>query len=290
MKQTDSETTLARYWPLAVGTLIVLMTPTLLILHPPEVEGEIEPLVEIVQPIPIDGAVEPARLPDRDEKPLHSVAEVVEMAETDLPEIPPEPESSGKAASELEIRTADWRYVGSIISGKKSVAMIERLEYPDKKNHVALGESLEGVAVEVIASSSMRLSFDGESRDLMLTQGPAFDTADVLIPEEILEEPEILAAVVFAQTLGKYVAEEPDFSPIEAEVEPAGESLHELMDALSGLGNLVPPIEGESMEEWGEAAADEMGSNPEQSLDPSQHPLTEEARLSLLGYDRLMGQ
>ncbi|MCA9447398.1 MAG: hypothetical protein KC931_09795, partial [Candidatus Omnitrophica bacterium] len=173
--------------------------------------------------------------------------------------------------------------VGAALSENRSVAMIERMEYPERKLKMAEGETIEGVTVADISSASVRLTLAGESRDLPLTQGPAFDLSEVFIPEEVLEEPEVFAAVVFAQTLGKYVAEEPDFSSVENELEPESDSLHEMMEAISAAGNLVPPMPGESNGDWGAAVGEGTTMNPESTSNPADYPLTEAARLSILG-------
>ncbi|MCA9416451.1 MAG: hypothetical protein KC917_09280 [Candidatus Omnitrophica bacterium] len=280
------ETRLLDYWPILLGATVMITTPLFLILDTPEVPDQGIDLIERhTMSVARPGAE--IKLPDSTEAVPQILADK-SVGET------PAPRSvsleSDNQPSELEIRTADWRYVGAILSEDDGIAIIERMRYPGKKLKVAEGEKLEGVLVKRIESESVRLTLDDESRELPLTQGPAFDVTEVMIPEETLEDPEILAAVVFAQTLGKYVAGEPHFSSIENAIEPEGDSLHEMMEAISQAGNLIPPMGGESNDDWGAAASEAMSSNPESSMDPSDLPLTEEARLSFFGYDRLVSQ
>ncbi|MCA9412435.1 MAG: hypothetical protein KC944_14560 [Candidatus Omnitrophica bacterium] len=280
------ETRLLDYWPILLGATVMITTPLFLILDTPEVPDQsIDLMVRHTMTEPPPG--DELRLSDSaEEEPQKLVNE--SLRENPAPASPST--ESNNQPSELEIRTADWRYVGAILSENDGIAVIERMRYPERKLKVAEGEKLEGVSVEEVASESVRLTLEDESRELLLTQGPAFKVTEVMIPEETLEDPEILAAVVFAQTLGKYVAGEPDFSSIENPIEPEGDSLHEMMEAISQAGNLIPPMGGESNDDWGAAASEAMSSNPESSMDPSQYPLTEEARLSFFGYDRLVSQ
>jgi len=288
MNPKKTETTLMGYWPLVLCLTVVLVTPVLLVVDKPEMEKihELRVLSVDGAPLEIETAIKNPTLKDF---PRHKIPALeTRSMESNEDRTSPALSQTGSKPSELEIRTADWRYVGGILSSGKSVAMIERMETPNRKSPVTLGETLEGVAVAEISGSSILVRLEGNEREIPLTQGPAFEVEDVFIPEEVVEDPEIMAAVVYAQTLGRYVAEEPDFSSVGDEVETSGESLHELMDGIAGAASLISPFDSESMEDWGEAAAQEMSENPNDSLDPSQYPLTEEARLSLLGFERLM--
>lgn len=275
------------YWPILMGALAALAIPFLFAPHgafdanSPEVSGS----APSNQNLPAESApsIPEAPIPPRWETGPALVQEAISAATSDAGEVidPALPHTP------LEILTADWRYVGGIVSPGKSVARIQRMESPNRIHLVKEGGQLEGVAVVEIASATVLVSLGEDSRILPLEQGPAFNLEEVFLPEEAMEDPEILASVVFAQTLGKYLLVEPDFSSEDSISEPTEEALHDAMDSLSQAATLVPPQPGETPEEWVEAAAEGLGAEGESELDPSQHPLSEEDRLTLLGVHLL---
>lgn len=288
---TNPHTNAIGYWPILIGVLAALAIPFLFAPHgaldanPPELSGRTPSSQNLPAesgpsipepPIPTRWETGPALAPAR-EAIAAATSDAGEAIDPALPHTP------------LEILTADWRFVGGIISPGKSVARIQLMEAPERIHLVRRGARLEGVVVAEIASATVLVSFGEDVRVLPLEQGPAFNPDEVLIPEEAADNPEVLASVVFAQTLGKYLAVEPDFSSEDSISEPTEEAVHDAMDSLSQAATLVPPQPGETPEEWAEAAAEGLAAEGESELDPSRHPLSEEDRLTLLGV-RLLGR
>lgn len=233
-------------------------------------------------------AIPPTPIPIRHETPeeasllldLSSGSQAAKPLE--LPAETPEPE---EPVSELKKRIADWRYMGHLKAGQKGVAVIERVNYPDRKQTVLAGQLLEGVTVDEIHADRIVVSLERDRDEIYLSSGPAFDLTDFVVPVELAEDPETLAEVVYAQTLGMYAAKQPDVQIEDSGV--SSESEAEMWEELSDKNSWEAPYYGESAASWigrvAEGLGDQDDGTPE-ALDPTDYPLSEERRLRLLGY------
>ena len=189
--------------------------------------------------------------------------------------------------TEIRRRIADWRYTGYIGTEKGTAGLLQRVRHPERRLTVVAGQKLEGVSIEEVRPERLVVSFEGDREEIPLSSGPAFDLSDILIPTELAEDPGTLAEVVYAQTLGRYAAEQP-----EVEVEGDDESSEmqgEMMEAVSERNSWERAFLGESVDSWVDRLAESLPSGEEENLEvsepnPEDYPLTEERRLQLLGF------
>ena len=191
-------------------------------------------------------------------------------------------EKNPEEVPEIYKRIADWRYIGFMKAPSKITAVVQRMREPGQRVYLAEGKVLEGVQVAEVTPDLLTVSLDGQSAEIPLTGGPGFDPSGVEIPEELAEDPDSLVAIVFAQTLGMYLAEEPETPLPEGNaVEPEIESV----EALSARQGWPPPSQGETFEEWATRTAESFPtrSDPSGSSNPLDYPLAEEDRMRILG-------
>jgi hypothetical protein len=186
------------------------------------------------------------------------------------PPLPPESEPTP-----FEREVADWRYEGFFQSGTKRRGVLRRMRDPDNQELVKVGDQLAGIEILDLTLDSLVVARGEEQAEIPLALGPAFDQQAWVIPAELHESPDTLAATVFSQTLGAYLAEKPELDWVqETDNGPSQESLHALAEVSGWRITSFETGEGES------------GVRPAFASDlpdPSRVPLTEERRLALLG-------
>jgi len=217
---------------------------------------------------------------NRKEATVSTTGEVIHTAAT----LQENPEKTKPQSSELHKRVADWRYEGYLKSSRSAVAVLRKMRSPKQPIYVTAGKRLDGVTIKKVLPEEILVSLGEESEEIVLTTGPAFDLTDVTIPKELLEDPETAVASMFAQTIGRYMADQPNVS-LEEGSSPESET--EMMEALSEKNSWDPPMDGESMEDWvsriSEGFAQGNGTDDSSAEDPRNYKLSEESRLSLLG-------
>ena len=170
-------------------------------------------------------------------------------------------DEADRPAGRLERIVADWRYVGHITSGDTGIGLVERLEFPGRRSPLREGDRLEGVIVREVSPEMLNLELGGDRVSLVIDRRPAFEPERVELPEDLLGRPEELALAVFAQTLGRYRAETPEWASSEADNEPAG---REAMESLARKNDWDAPGAGETLDEWAEGLAESLSRRIEE--------------------------
>jgi hypothetical protein len=159
------------------------------------------------------------------------------------------------------------------------VAVVERAREPGKNFHLKEGDILDRISIEDILPGKLIVKFGQDRREIAPSQGAAFDISRVEVPVELADDPDLLAAAIFAQTLGPFVP--------AAEASPAQErqeSDEEMARALAEETLWAGPSAGQELGPWMEQLI-ESGSLMENLAGQSTPPaLSEVDRLKILGF------
>ena len=278
------------FFPSLIAAGILLVTSLILLWNAPS--REVSPIVvapSLIESVP--HSLESSISQPKGGSPMESI-KLLEEEDSAKRKVGEKDTSNANHAQPVEIekplreRVADWRYVGNLITNRKKVAIIQRMQREHEKTRVLEGEDLEGVRIDEVYPSTIIVSLGGEEMEIIRTDDPAYNLEDLYIAPELADEPDLLAQAIYAQTLGQYVSEIPSFEDVGKDGEITPESQTELIDAIANHNGWDLPPVGEGLDSWAEGIAEqeEMGGSQQ---NPEDYPLNESDRRRILGFDRI---
>jgi hypothetical protein len=261
------------HWPPIVGALVAVSIPLALLGLS---NGPLQVSQSRIEPDMMMKVSEKENLNGQErEIPNGSATESVRVSVSEIKSEVPDA-SELKESSELKRRIADWRYTGYLKAPGKRIALVQRMQRPDRPLRIAEGDFIQEVRVEEVSSDRILVSYRDDREEIYLDQRDPFDLPTVEIPTELADRPEELADLVFAQTLGRYLPEGGAMTLVGDEAQEENEALQ----ALSETEGLPEPFYGDTVEDF----AERLAENPPDGLDPSGYKLSDEVRNRLFGF------